>query len=55
MHDNKYELERQNHKDPINITIFTKVPSKWRFVDLETKDIWEWDEKESIFKRAKII
>jgi len=52
---NKYEQERLNHKEPVNITISTKVPSKWRFVDLETKDIWVWDEKENKFIKADII
>jgi hypothetical protein len=27
------------------MTITSRVPSKWRFVDLETGNIWRWDEK----------
>jgi hypothetical protein len=30
----------------VEIPIRTHKPDKWRFVDLETGDIWKWDEKE---------
>ena len=32
--------------NPVVITIRTYKPDKWRFVDVETGDIWKWDEKE---------
>jgi hypothetical protein len=34
------------------ITIYTSCPDKWRFVDLETGDIWKWDHQTKQFKRA---
>lgn len=39
-----YEKERKAHTKSVEIKIDTKVPSKWRFVDLETGDVWWWDE-----------
>lgn len=27
---------------PVDITISTKCPQKWRFVDLETGEVYEW-------------
>jgi len=39
-----FEQERQAHSKPVVIRIETNVPSKWRFVDLETGDVWRWDE-----------
>jgi hypothetical protein len=38
-----YAAERASHAEPVNLVITTKVPSKWRFVDLETGDIWRAD------------
>lgn len=38
-----YRAEREAHPLPVNLVITTKVPSKWRFVDLETGDIWRAD------------
>ena len=38
-----FDQEREKHKDGfIRIVIETRVPSKWRFVDLETKQIWQY-------------
>lgn len=34
--------ERRRSKTSTRITIETKVPSKWRFHDLETGDVWKW-------------
>lgn len=48
----KFEKERQAHKKPVKMTIESKVPSKWRFVDLETGSIFRWDEKAGTFKDA---
>lgn len=28
----------------VNITISTKVPTKWLFVDRETGDVWRWED-----------
>lgn len=39
-----YTAERKLHDKPVKITISSKVPNKWRFVDLETGDIWKWSE-----------
>jgi hypothetical protein len=49
-----YERERRRHAKPVSITISTKVPSKWRFVDLETRNIWRWDEKKGRFKAVEL-
>lgn len=36
--------ERERRKTPCTrLEIITHVPSKWRFVDLETGDIWRWE------------
>ncbi len=38
-----FDKARQNAGDKLHeITIKTHVPEKWRFVDLETGDIWQW-------------
>lgn len=36
-----YANERLLSAGPVALTIRTKVPSKWRFVDLETGDVWK--------------
>ena len=48
---NQYEIERQNSKGVVSIVINTRVPSKWRLVDLETGDIWKWGGKSSKYVR----
>lgn len=50
----KWEKERQAHKKPVDMTISSRVPSKWRFVDLETGDIWKWDEKKGRFYASEL-
>lgn len=35
----EFDTERRTTK-PVQITINTRVPSKWRFVDLETGEVW---------------
>lgn len=52
--DTDYKKERASHKKPVKIEINSKVPSKWRFVDLETGDIWKWDEGNNTFMRATL-
>jgi len=47
--DLEYKEERESHSKPVKIEINSKVPSKWRFVDLETGDIWKWDEVKGTF------
>jgi hypothetical protein len=37
----KYARERLFALAPTELTIVTKVRSKWRFVDLETGDVWK--------------
>ena len=43
--------------DTHKITIGTRFPGKWRFVDTETGDVWEWkylyDRQEWGFRRAE--
>lgn len=51
----EYQRERDAHDTDVKMTISSKVPSKWRFVDLETNDVWEWNEKRNTFTRAKEI
>lgn len=36
----------------VDITINTRKPGKWRFVDLETGDVWRWSGAHGTFKRA---
>jgi hypothetical protein len=38
-----YEKERQAHPKPVSMTISSRAPSKWRFVDLETGHIWKYE------------
>lgn len=49
-------MTKFKHEDDLSeITINTHVPSKWRFVDLETGDVWEFDKDKprgSQFRRA---
>lgn len=41
-----YDLERYGNRDELTAaTIRTRVPSKWRFVDLETGDVWKLDDE----------
>lgn len=49
-----FKLERKLNakaRRTVEITIKTHVPGKWRFVDLETGDIWKWDEVENKFTK----
>jgi|APIni6443716594_1056825.scaffolds.fasta_scaffold00024_33 hypothetical protein len=55
MKNPKYTKERKAHKNCVSIKIETKVPSKWRFVDLETGDVWAWSEKLGAFTGAKDV
>lgn len=48
-----YEEERKAHKEPVDMTISSKVPSKWRFVDMETGQVWKWDEERETFTAAR--
>lgn len=32
----------------VNITISTRVPTKWLFVDRETGDVWKWRDGELV-------
>lgn len=49
-----WQTEREAHLELVRIVIETRVPSKWRFVDLETGDVWRWDELLGRFQRAKL-
>lgn len=46
-----FQKERESNSEIVVISINTRVPSKWRFVDLETGDIWKWDG--ATFKRSE--
>jgi hypothetical protein len=48
-----YRAEREAHPECVEMTIKSRVPSKWRFVDLETGDVWQW--RDGTFKRASFI
>lgn len=37
-----------------HIVIDTRVPMKWRFVDLETGDIWQWNPASRTFEQSSI-
>jgi hypothetical protein len=47
-----YRAEREAHPECVEMTIRSRVPSKWRFVDLETGDVWQW--RDGTFERARI-
>lgn len=49
-----YEIERQAHNEPITMTINSKVPNKWRFCDLETNQVYKWDEIRKEFVIAEL-
>jgi hypothetical protein len=36
------EERRSRRKKPFEMTLNTWVPEKWRFVDLETGDVWKF-------------
>lgn len=38
-----YDNEREDHPTPIPIPLRTRVPSKWRLVDMETNEVWFYD------------
>jgi hypothetical protein len=42
------------HEDVITITIRTHCPDKWRFVDLETGDVWKRDVATGHFRRGVV-
>lgn len=49
-----FQKERENNRAELtHITISTRVPSKWRFVDLETDQVWKWEHGK--FKSAQDI
>ena len=50
----KYDREREAHKATVQISIRTKAPSKWRFVDLETGDVWRWDEYNGTYQHVAL-
>jgi len=52
MTDADYQAEREAHPECVDMTISSRVPSKWRFVDLETGDVWKW--RDGTFKRADL-
>jgi hypothetical protein len=51
-----YDNERaDNDKQLVTIKIDTRVPSKWRFVDLETNQVWLWDNARGMFRRTNDV
>jgi hypothetical protein len=48
-----YRTQRVLSTGPVELTIRTRVPSKWRFVDLETGDVWKANpDRPGAFTRA---
>lgn len=45
--------EVSNFPNSQEMTINSKCPDKWLFVDLETGDIWRWDMTPGQFRRAE--
>lgn len=46
-YNDNVDYEREREENRLNgtfneLTIRTRVPSKWRFVDLETGEVWKW-------------
>lgn len=39
---NEFDKERKSNETRIDLTIRTKVPSKWRLIDLETGEIYKY-------------
>lgn len=37
-----FQRERDESKEPVVMTITTRVPSKWRLIDLETGHCYEY-------------
>jgi hypothetical protein len=54
---NAYEAERESNAESLTeLVIRTRVPSKWRFLDLETGDIWQANPSgDTMFVRADDI
>lgn len=50
----EYQKEREQYQEPVSITIRTRVPSKWLFVDQETGHIWRWDQLRETFTAAML-
>jgi hypothetical protein len=50
-----YRAERAAHLEPVNLVITTRVPSKWRFADLETGDIWRSDGTQMVRARDQVL
>lgn len=51
----QWDDERERNSDsPVEMTIRSRVPSKWRFVDLETGDIWRYDQERGTFTAAEL-
>ena len=48
----RVELEQARQQLPTDITIHTRKPGKWRFVDTETGQVWAWDDQRNTFKLA---
>lgn len=48
--DGSFVKEYDNN---IPVTINSRCPSKWRFVDLETGELWKWDDDANKFTKAK--
>lgn len=49
-----FRKERERAKSPVAITLSTKVPSKWRLVDLETGEAWASVEVGYSYTRGRV-
>lgn len=48
------ERRKSREREQIEeIMLRTRVPSKWRLVDLETEEVWMWNPAKKHFLRAK--
>lgn len=57
MSEESFEQEREHNRTNdilVRARINTRVPSKWRFVDFETGDVWKIDDKGN-FHRDKVV
>ena len=51
----RYDEERKAAKKCTTLEIKTKVPSKWRFVDLETGEVWKYQPHDGMqFSKSSI-
>lgn len=51
-----YDAERELNPKPVELTISTRAPSKWRFVDMETREVYVYGPNGPfLFKRSATL